>query len=125
MADSPKIPPKMWGSEDSDRACAMWQLYFANLYGDEHGPPGARQRVLHLIAKDLARPIENVVNHFDRHGPTFGSYAIRRSRASADALAERAARRRAEAQMNLTQSIFGDPPPGFSELDRKQRSAQA
>lgn len=33
---------------------------------------------------------------------------------------ERAARRDAELRRNLTQETFGDPPPGFSALDRRK-----
>lgn len=40
---------------------------------------------------------------------------------SAEALAERDARYAASLKRTPTQEFFGDPPPGFSALDRKRR----
>jgi hypothetical protein len=115
----------LWSQQHAARAAELWQLYFADHYGEEKGPRGARERVLHLIAKDLNRNIENIVNRFDRYGAPFGCNQVSKSIASANAIAERDARQFAEGLRNDTSRFFGDPAPGFSALDRKRKGLPA
>jgi hypothetical protein len=89
------------------------------------------------IAEALGRTIESVRSKFKNHGlppPRLVSRPVDPAateddaparRVDASALADRDARAAASRGRTLTQSIFGDPPPGFSALDRKRQEAGA
>lgn len=52
-------------------------------------------------------------------GPIFGAKATTASRPAPEMFAE--ARKRSEAPRTISQALLGDPPPGYSALDRKRQ----
>lgn len=99
---------------------------------------------LEFIADKLGRSLNQVTWKFDKEGlrrPPRGSdrrkpgplpghtFAARvlpepvaPTRVPADVLAQREARMAAAALRTRTQEFFGDPPPGYSALDKKRQS---
>ena len=82
----------------------------------------------HRIAVRLARSASECKSkhknmQFNKqHGPTKLVYS-RDQKCPDEALAERERRNEARLRMDLTASAFGDPPPGFSALDRRTTAA--
>lgn len=98
---------------------------------------GAQARICRDIAAAIGRTTNQVRMRLHLHGPTFSGPAIKRAsrpvpqierrtasswNASADAVADCARRNEAAARRTLTASILGDPPPGYSALDRSRRA---
>jgi len=117
-------PAKLWSQQDASTAAEIWQTHFADYWGDDDGPTGARLRVLQRIAATIGRSCWGVEQRFLSQGPSFGANKSSSSKASAHALAEREARKEAERARDLTAATFGDPPPGYSALDRKNNGAR-
>lgn len=92
---------------------------YAKLYRYRLG----RMALCEIAAHHLGRSVWSVRTKLlnrDRHIP--GSYRIQvegqRYQASQDALDDRERRREATEHQTLTQAFCGDPPPGFSALER-------
>lgn len=112
---------EVWSQAESITAADIWQREFADHYGDETGPRGHRSRVIEAIAHEIGRSYEAVHNRFNGRGPTFGSMQQSTPRqAPAELLAERERRREAANHMTQTAVFFGDPPPGYSALDKRE-----
>jgi hypothetical protein len=109
-----------WTPSEISLAAGIFQRMFVDVHGDD-GPAPARTLVLHAIAKKLNRTPMGVWQRFRDNGPSFNAGTSRK--ASANALAQRAARKEAEYARDITASVFGDPPPGYSALDRKRQGA--
>ncbi len=121
MTRNSATPPKPWSQNDAKTAAALWQRHFVDEFGDDvkAAPFGTRFRVLQIIARTLDRTFEAVDGRFRMYGVAFG--ANQRGREiSAHTLAQRDARKEAERLRDLTSVVFGDPPPGFSALDRRR-----
>jgi len=108
-----------WTTEEANRAATLWQKHFMERYGDDERSLAARNYALTIIARAIGRPFENVYNRHTYFGPTFASAKHRDSVAHHDALKEMERRREAAHRRTLTSSVFGDPPPGYSALDKR------
>lgn len=123
-----KHATRSWSEREIAVAAAAWQELVVDRYGDDPAdiPRGVRAGVLAQIASRIGRPISVVENRFTMAGPSFTS--SRRSlggetggmRVPAERVAERAQRQAAGYVRSLTAEIFGDPPPGYSALDRRR-----
>lgn len=118
-----KINPTLWSQAQSAQAAEHWQIHFVDHHGDDDpfAPElsKARYRVLHQIAKAIGRSYSSVEHRLETYGASFGTNRRSSRMASARELSERDARKEAICQQSLTAQIFGDPPPGFSALDRR------
>ncbi len=138
-----------WTDEEGARAAEIYQRETAVYADHARSPPGALTRVLGLIADTLGRDSNNVYNRFRNYGTTFDSAPSRhhakrskpllapptpRERRAGDefvghkhvpdsVLLERDARAKARLAQSATSAVLGDPPPGFSALDRKRASS--
>jgi hypothetical protein len=116
-------PAKLWTQQQSIAAAGMWQDLFVDVYGDDiaMAPKGAADRVWRRIAVAVGRTFESVYYRFDAFGPSFGANQSSSRKATPAALADMVARKEAERRRDITAEVFGDPAPGFSALDRRQR----
>lgn len=126
-----------WTPEESAKAAELWRRHFTDVYGDDAaGPWGARGLVVTLIGEAIGRSYHGVSDRLKKCGPKFGAnLGDRRAprgcrkhpeapvRVDAGTLAACAAYRRALDQRDVTAATFGDPPPGYSALDRKRQGA--
>jgi hypothetical protein len=109
---------KNWSPQEISIAASMYQSMVTDVYGED-GPSRARGAAYEAIAQKLRRTRVGVWQRFRDHGPSFNIGG--RSTVSASALTERSVRAEALHRRDLTASIFGDPPPGYSALDRRAR----
>jgi hypothetical protein len=109
---------KLWTSTDIRRAAEIWQRDFADHHGDGDGPWGAQGKVFATIAAVTRKTVGSVAGRFDAFGPSFS--AGTRGGPSAQAVAELERRNAARDRRDLTSIVLGDPPPGYSALDRKR-----
>ncbi len=112
-----------WTQDDIVIAADIWQRHVTDVYGDERLPNGYPQKVFKRIAQAIGRKPYAVEARYRIYSGSFGLYRGNNKRnglASAHAIAERDARQSARMRQDATGSLFGDPPPGFSVLDRMQ-----
>jgi hypothetical protein len=110
-----------WSQHDMSIAAEIWQNDFIDVHGDDRPPPGAIGKTIKKIAVAIDRSITSIERRLNTLGPGFGGGQVQRTKgASAFAIAEREARKEAAHRASLTAQIFGDPPPGYSALDRKR-----
>jgi hypothetical protein len=121
---NPAMPLKVdanWRWEEIETAAA---IYHAEISDDDEGDLEALRDVLTMIAERLHCTISRVRDRFNHCGPTFSG--VREAskdglrRVSNNALQERDQRRAALDRRDLTGTLFGDPAPGFSALDRRR-----
>jgi hypothetical protein len=113
-----------WTPEQASLAAEIWQEHFTDVFGSDDwkdAPKGATTSIFHRIATAVARPYESVWNRYTHFGPKFGATETGRRKVSPQALAERVAREQARDRRGLTATFFGDPPVGFSALDRRRQ----
>jgi hypothetical protein len=111
-----------WQAAEVTRAAALWQRHFADHYDrEEDAPAEAKRHAITVIARALGRDFENVFNRMAHYGPSFASSRHRGDMEHANALREMQSRREAASYHTLTGAIMGDPPPGFSALDKRVR----
>ena len=112
-----------WQEWEIGLAAEIWQREVTDIYGDDvgHQRLGIVARAETLIAKALNCSVSRVQGRRVDCGPSFdkprqsqGSF-----RASSAAIIERDRRRDAADRRDLTATFFGDPPSGYSALDRK------
>lgn len=116
---------RAWLSQESTIAAEIWQETVTDIYGDDDWTDGAKTRAYQVIARKLGRSPAAVAARFVQCGPSFAQ--VRQStmnlvgglRASPKVLADRDAYRAALDERDLTSTIMGDPPKGFSALDRR------
>jgi hypothetical protein len=108
-----------WSPKEIATAAEMWQRLADDTYGEDV-PPSVERRVLDSIAVRLNHPIASIQSRYRDHGPSFSAGGAARRNLSPLAIAQRDARRRALEQSSLTAQIFGDPPPGYSALDKRK-----
>jgi hypothetical protein len=112
-----------WTAEQIALAAEIWQREVSDVYGSDP-PRGLRERVIHNIAARIDRKTWSVARRLSDHGPSFGAPMIRglgsleAKRAPPELLVDREHRARAATRRTLTQVVLGDPPPGYSALDR-------
>ncbi len=127
----PKLQPasdpraERWSAQEIEIAANIWAKEVTDLYGDDEPPRGLKERVIHDIAAKLGRKFWSVEARLRLQGSSFGvPEAIARARSSERApsklFIERAARDAARRNQDITGALFGDPPPGFSALDRRR-----
>lgn len=121
---------KTWGAwhpREIEIAADIWQRAVTDIYGDDDWTDGVKLRTYQLIARKLGRTAHSVADRFVACGPSFAPpraptmNVVGSMRVSESALAERDARYEASQLRDLTAATFGDPPPGFSALDRRRR----
>ncbi|MGJ5149851.1 hypothetical protein [Bradyrhizobium sp. HKCCYLR1023] len=108
----------VWSQRDMGIAASLWQDRVVDRYGED-APNHVKAAVYNAIAIRLNRSESAVRSRMAELGPGFGLNARTRHAAPGAAEQQRLARARAAAQMSLTASVFGDPPPGYSTLDRR------
>lgn len=116
---------KSWSAQESAIAAEIWQKTVTDIYGDDEWTDGVKTRAYQVIARKLGRTAASVAARFVQCGPSF--VHVRQSnmnivggmRASPKALADREAYRAALDARDLTASLMGDTPKGFSALDRR------
>jgi hypothetical protein len=122
-----------WTSTDIRHAAAIWQRDFADLYDDGKGankpPHGHITIVKQKIADALQRSISAVQARFHDYGPSFDlkGHDVT-AKAPPPANSEEIERRKRLAALDrrdLTASVFGDPPPGYSALDQRRQGVRA
>lgn len=82
------------------------------------GPGGAQTEVFTTISRATGKSVQGVASRFIRFGPSFTT--SRHGGPSEQAYAELERRSAARGRQDLTASVFGDPPPGYSALDRRR-----
>jgi hypothetical protein len=121
---------KTWGAwhpREIEIAADIWQRAVTDIYGDDDWTDGVKMRAYQLIARKLGRTVCSVTYRFVSCGPSFSAARAPTMnvaggmRVSEQALADRAARYDANQLRDLTAATFGDPPVGFSALDRRRR----
>lgn len=116
-----------WTPHEIRRAAELWAEHFTSKYGESKGPIGSRSEVCALIAHELKRSIGSIQARLHARGPAF-AVKLRSSmvepRKPADVFTDRQLRADARDRMNLTGSILGDPPPGYSALDERTSGAR-
>lgn len=115
--------PKPWTQDEASTAAHLWQDHFVDLFGDDWktAPKGATTRAHQRIAIATGRDFESVWNRFNRFGPSFGANQEGYSKVSPQALAERMLRKDAEMRQSPIAALLGEPPPGYSALDRRKQ----
>jgi len=103
-----------WSQDEMAQAARIWYQF-----GDDEAPRAERLPVFKQIAEKLDRKFSSVEARFNVFGVNFGSGQRRFEAASQHAFAEREARREAEERRGLTGQFFGDPPVGYSALDKR------
>lgn len=106
----------LWSDEDWEKAKRLARL------GRDAGQIAAEMhRTEEAIRARFAYMRERVPRRSPSNGT--GNYATS-AKASDEQIAERDARYAAAARRTQTQEFFGDPPPGFSALDKKRQQGQ-
>jgi nitrate reductase alpha subunit len=113
-----------WSPKEIAAAADMWQRLADDTYGEDV-PPSVKRRVLEGIGIRIKRDYSAVYNRFVQHGPSFKAGGVAARIISPHAIAQRDARRYAIEQGSLTAQIFGDPPAGYSALDKRKPSCGA
>jgi hypothetical protein len=129
MTNQPTLTPKgrrgqTWSQDESAKAADIWQRHFTDHYGEDYERPkltSFRYQVVNRIAGALKRSYDSVDYRLRIYGPSFGANQRSAKHASVQQIEDMASRREAELHHSLTGSVFGDPPPGFSALDRKRQ----
>lgn len=116
-----KLNVGVWTRQDMGIAASLWQDRVVDRYGDD-APAHVKATVYNAIAIRLNRSDSAVRTRMKELGPSFGLNARVLNEAPGAAELERLARARAAAQMSLTASVFGDPPPGYSALDKRTQA---
>lgn len=116
MTDQSRFTP--WTPTDIRRAAAIWQRDFADHYGESDGPWGKQTEVFATIGRAIGKTVEGIAARFNRFGPSFT--AGPRSGPTEQASADLERRNEAQRRQDLTASVFGDPPPGYSALDKRR-----
>jgi hypothetical protein len=115
-----------WNWRDVETAAYIYQTNVTDLYDEDElkHHPGVRLRAFQLIAQKLNRSLDLVCGRFASCGPSFAGIARGTTgslHVPAQALADRDRRKEAAGLRDFTSTFFGDPPPGFSALDKRGR----
>lgn len=121
MTDQSRFKP--WTPTDIRRAADIWQREFADHHGDGDGPHGAQTAVFIAISAATGKSVDGVANRFNRFGPSFTA-GPRGGGPTEQAFNELERRNAARHRQDLTASVFGDPPPGYSALDKRRQGAR-
>lgn len=113
-----------WSQSEASTAAAIWDREIADHFDVGKAPAHRVKQAVQAIADALDRSYENVVIRYQHYGPGFGAMRERGSIVAASAAAERDRRREASFRQDLTASVFGDPPPGFSALDQRRQAGR-
>jgi hypothetical protein len=116
---NPEPGHRHWSDIEMTTAAELWQARFVDIHGEDCTTRLARYRVFVTIGKALSRTPFSVETRLRLFGPSFG-LGFKSNGASAHAFAELAARKEAREHQSITGRTFGDPPPGFSALDRRR-----
>lgn len=119
-------PP--WTAHEIALAAEIWRHNIVDMYGEDRRCDGAKMRAFELIGRKIHRSAIAVQSRLSSHGPSFSMFSrcnINGSgtsmlRVPGTVLAEREALRVGREQRDLTATLCGDPPVGFSALERKQ-----
>ena len=123
-----KNNPRQWTGEEIRVAAELWKRHVTDIYGEDELPKGRIFQVENLIAEKLDRSRESVQGRRVNYGPAFNGLRVHGvsataqfSRVPAHILAERERRNEALDARDLTGVFCGDPPKGWSALDRASR----
>ena len=111
---------QQWAHED----VAIAARIYAERFADGLHARGKVTAVCREIAAALGRNDNQVQYRLSTYGASFASqnrkHDIRRMTAPNSVLVERDRRREAEYRRDLTATLLGDPPPGYSARDRSR-----
>lgn len=117
----PQLKPH-WSAADIARAASLWQRHIGDHY-DGDAPGAVKRKVMALIASAIGRTVDAVDCRYRDCGPSFSNGRIEARGLPSGLASDRADRLVALRQRNLTASVFGDPAPGYSALDRRRGTA--
>ncbi|MCS3725482.1 hypothetical protein [Bradyrhizobium betae] len=117
MTEQSRFHP--WTPIDIRRAAMIWQRDFADHHGESDGPWGAQGEVFATIAHAIGKTVDGVAARFLRFGASF-SAGPRGGGPTEQAQADFERRSAARDRQDLTARVFGDPPPGYSALDKRR-----
>jgi hypothetical protein len=110
-----------WRWDEIEQAAYLYQSEVIESDGEDDEK--LRYRCFIEIASKLRRTVISVKDRFTRCGPTFAGVREANGkgpkRVSESALADRDRRRAAADRRDFTGTFCGDPPPGYSMLDRR------
>lgn len=118
-----------WTPEEIALAAELYRRAVTNLYGDRRHTAGAKHRVDQIIAEQLHRTIASVELRRVMYGPSYVNprtagvipKIVPAQLGPPDyVLAERERRREAVDARDTTATLCGDPPKGYSALDRSR-----
>lgn len=95
----------------------MYQQLVTDIHGEGEGPYGLKAKVCHQIAERIDRPYAQVRGRLANCGASFKD--ARHGATPGNVLSDQCAREAALQQRSLTAVVFGDPPVGYSALDRR------
>ena len=111
-----------WSSEEIGTAAEIWARDYVASRIDGKYPHGLKSIVLQKIADAVGRSFTSAYSRLHDYGPTFDqrSYDVTPKPVAAPRAneAERQRRLDARARLDLTGRVLGDPPPGYSALDK-------
>lgn len=113
-----------WSQVQCERAADTYKRLITDIYCDDHGvphvPKGAREKVFALIGDQISRSYTAVYARWAQYGVNFRISQPSQKKIISQAETDAELRRRAADRKDLTSTIFGDPPPGYSALDQKR-----
>lgn len=114
-----------WSHQEMATAATMYQDLFVDVLGED-GSGRRRGAVMQRIAQTIGRARASIEARISEWGPSFGLNVGRGGNASARARAkaERSERQAARERQDLTAAVMGDPPPGFSALDKRRQGVR-
>lgn len=114
--------PKPWTQDEAQTAAELRQEHFVEIHGEEIkvAPQRAAVNAFQRIATATKRDYQSVWGRYHRYGPGFGGNQPGYNKVSPLALAERALRKDAEMRQSPIAALLGEPPPGYSALDKRK-----
>lgn len=120
VTNRPRDRASNWSTQEIETAARMWQDLVIDRYGDQTNTNGAKTRACMQIAAAIGRDARSVFWRYQHAGPSFRSTSQANWNLPLHLLAARDARSEAYDARDLTGAIMGDPPKGFSALDRRR-----
>jgi len=110
------------GSPWSDKEIATAARIYRRMVSPG-APASTMDRVWRTIGDAVGRKATAAAARFYNYGPTFVR-VVGAGRIPVDVIADRDAREAAKMLRDRTAEFCGDPPPGYSALDRQRKSQQ-
>lgn len=114
-----------WTPHQIRTAAELWHINITDIFDEDEFSDGAKARTFELIAARVGRSIPAVRARWQMHGESFNrrsgvSRAHNGRSIPQEVIIERFARADGADMRDLTGALMGDPPVGFSMLDRRR-----